>query len=92
MDHGNGKVIGNCQLTKQPAGPLGVEHKGVDGDVLLVDGSPLMEANFVVGVEHPDFSTDSAAHEDVGAFAFKDHRRPGKSVEIFSATEGKKQH
>ena len=62
-----------------------MEDERVDGDRLLVHGLPLVEADAVLGVEHPDLAADPARDEDVGRLVADLQRRPREGVEVFSA-------
>ena len=61
-----------------------MEDERVDGDRLLVHGLPLVEADAVLGVEHPDLAADPARDEDVGRLVADLERRPCEGVEVFS--------
>lgn len=65
-----------------------MEDERVDGDVLPVDGLPLVEADLVLRVEHAHLAADAAGGQHVRRLAAKLQRRPRQRVEVLPGEEG----
>ena len=59
-----------------------MEHERVDGNVFLVHWPPFVETDFVLRVEHPHLTPNSAGHQNVRFLATQVQRRPSQCVEI----------
>lgn len=64
-----------------------MEDNRVNRNVLLVDGSPLVETDFVLGMKHANFTPDTSGHEYVGLFLTQVQGGPCQGIKVFPRIE-----